>query len=293
MIRSMTTFARKAVSGTALSCSMELKSVNGRYCDVHMRLPRSIAPVEDRIRKLIQKRLKRGRVEFYIQVESAEGLTPSFSPDVAAGKAWLRAAEILSEELRLDTRPTFSDLLSSVPGVISMGQEETDEDAIWKQLSPGLDELLDRAIEMSRREGDDLEKDIRARLKKIQGLLDQITSRKEEQLAAAQQALKERVMKLLENTELDEMRIAHEAAIMADRLDITEETVRASSHLVRFAEYLESDEPVGRRLDFLTQELFREFNTMASKSWDSIISQAVVEVKGELEKIREQVQNIV
>ncbi len=293
MIRSMTTFARSASSGPGLSCSMELKSVNGRYCDVHMRIPRSLAPLEDRIRKAIQQRLQRGRVDFFIQLESSSALTPSFSPDIAAGRAWLSAAERLADELGLAQRPALSDLLSGVSGVISAGQEQADEEELWEKISPQLDRLLDRAMEMSLREGEDLDADIRKRVANISNLLKQIEARREEHLEAAQKALKERVRKLLDHTDLDEMRLAHEAAIMADRLDITEETVRAASHIERFSEYLESEEPVGRRLDFLTQELFREFNTMASKSCDSEISQAVVEVKGELEKIREQVQNVV
>ncbi len=293
MIRSMTTFARSAVSGSGWSCSMELKSVNGRYCDVYMRIPRSLAPLEDRIKKTIQRRLQRGRVDFSIQQEGSAHAKVTFLPDVAAGRAWLQAAEKLAQELRLASRPTMSDLFSNVQNVIIMSQEQADESEMWEKIQQPLADLIDRAEEMARREGADLEADIRKRIDIIGRHLEIIRARKEEHLAAAQQALKERVEKLLDHVGMDEARLAQEAAIMADRLDITEEIVRADSHLHRFLEYLESTEPVGRRLDFLTQELFREFNTMASKSCDSVVSQTVVEVKGELEKIREQVQNVV
>ncbi len=293
MIRSMTTFARSAVNGTGWSFAMELKSVNGRYCDVHTRIPRSLAPVEDRIKKAVQQRLQRGRVDFSIQAEGSGTGPVSFNPDVAAGRAWLMAAEKLAQELRLASRPTMSDLLTGVPNIIAMSQADTDETRQWEQLESSLGELLDMAEEMALREGADLEADIRQRLDSIRKLLEKIAARREEHLEAAQESLKERVQKLLDHAGMDETRLAQEAAIMADRLDITEEIVRAGSHIDRFFEYLTSQEPVGRRLDFLTQELFREFNTMASKSCDSEISQAVVEVKGELEKIREQVQNVV
>ena len=293
MIRSMTTFARSSVNGTGWSIAMELKSVNGRYCDVHARIPRSLAPIEDRIKKTIQQRLQRGRVDFFMQVEGSGSAPVRFNPDVTAGRAWLTAAEKLAQELRLSSRPTMSDLLASVPNIITMSQAPADETEQWKQLEGPLSELLDMAEEMALREGADLEADIRERLEAIRKLLEKIIARRAEHLEAAQQALKERVQKLLDLAGMDETRLAQEAAIMADRLDITEETVRAGSHIDRFFEYLTSQDPVGRRLDFLTQELFREFNTMASKSCDSAVSQAVVEVKGELEKIREQVQNVV
>ncbi len=293
MIRSMTTFARSAVAGTGWSCSMELKSVNGRYCDVHVRIPRSMAALEDRIKKTIRQRLHRGRIDFSIQLEGSGSLSPSFYPDIAAARAWLTAAEKLAQELRLASRPAIADLLSSVPNVITMSQEQTDESKLWKQIEESLALLLDRATEMARREGDDLEADIRKRLEIIKKYLGEIMDRRDEHLTAAQQALNKRVLKLLDNAGMDEARLAQEAAIMADRLDITEEIVRAGSHLDRFYEYIATDEQVGRRLEFLTQELFREFNTMAAKSCDSLISQSVVEIKGELEKIREQVQNVV
>ncbi len=293
MIRSMTTFARSAENGSGWSFAMELKSVNGRYCDVHTRIPRSLAPIEERIKKAIQQRLQRGRIDFSIQAEGSGTGPVSFNPDIAAGRAWLLSAEKLAQELRLSSRPTISDLLASVPNIIAMTQAQTDEAQQWKLLETPLAELLDMAEEMALREGADLEADIRQRLDSIRRLLEEITARRGEHLEAAQVALKERVQKLLDHAGMDENRLAQEAAIMADRLDITEEIVRADSHIDRFFEYLTSQDPVGRRLDFLTQELFREFNTMASKSCDSVISQAVVEVKGELEKIREQVQNIV
>jgi len=293
MIRSMTTFARSAVNGSGWACAMELKSVNGRYCDVHMRIPRSMAPLEDRIRKTIQKRLQRGRVDFSMQMEGSGSAKITFQPDIAAGRAWISAAGKLAGELGLASRPAISDMLASVPNVIAMVQEQADETEQWKELEGPLAELLDTAEEMAFREGADLAADIRRRLDTIGKFLEQISSRRAEHLESAQQALKERVMKLLDQVGMDETRLVQEAAIMADRLDITEEVVRAASHLERFREYLASADPVGRRLDFLTQELFREFNTMASKSCDSEISQAVVEIKGEIEKIREQVQNVV
>ncbi len=293
MITSMTTFARSSAQGDGWFCSMELRSVNGRYCDVHTRIPRGLAPLEDRINKTIKKRLRRGTIDFTLQFQGAMDETPNFLPDRAAARSWLTAAEQLAEELRFPARPDFKDLLAAMPGVIVMEQAPQDESALWERLEQPLERLLEQAEAMALREGADLERDIRNRLSIISDLLDQIDRGKREHLEAAQKALRERVEKLLQNVAIDPVRLTQESAIMADRLDITEEIVRASSHIERFLEYLDSTEPVGRRLDFLTQEIFREFNTMASKSCNSSISQAVVEVKGELEKIREQVQNIV
>ncbi len=289
----MTTFARSSAQGDGWFCSMELRSVNGRYCDVHARIPRGLSPLEDRFKKAIKKRLRRGKIDFTLQFQGQMDANPDFLPDLASARSWLVAAEQLAEELRFPSRPDFKDLLAALPGVIGMEQAPGDESAMWARLEEPLEGLLEQAQAMALREGADLERDIRNRLKTIRGLLEQIEEEKRQHLEAAQTALRDRVEKLLQNVAIDPARLAQESAIMADRLDITEEIVRASSHIERFLEYLDSAEPVGRRLDFLTQEIFREFNTMASKSCNSSISQWVVEVKGELEKIREQVQNIV
>ncbi len=293
MPRSMTTFASVREYGDGWSCSMELRSVNGRYCDVILRIPKWMLALEDRIRKLVQSRLLRGRIELTMQVDPGEIAPEEFEPDVMLAKAYLRACAELSREAEIPGKLDLPLLLSTVKDVIRPKEKEIDQEEIWALISPPLHELLDRAEEMARQEGGNLVEDLRQRVNRIAGLLDAIDKRTEEHTRQAQEALINRIKALLENLSLDEARVAQEAAILADKLDITEERVRVRSHIGQFLSMLESDGLVGRRLDFLLQEIFREVNTMGVKSADVEISTLVVEIKAELEKMREQIQNLV
>lgn len=293
MLRSMTTFARADVSGDGWRLGMELKSVNNRYCDIHIRMPRWMNGIEESIKQQIKGVLQRGRIDFFIDYTGEGGCRPVFEPDIELGRAYVAAAGELADALGLSPEIDLEALLRSVKDIIVTREERDDSDAIWKRLEPHIATLLDQALEMAMAEGKRLEEDMVHRLASIEELLLKTGELAESNLEASVVKLKERLQKYLDSYPVDENRIAQEVVILTDKLDITEEQVRAASHVKQFREILKEDGPSGRKLDFLLQELFREVNTMASKSSNDRISQFVVEIKSELEKIREQVQNIV
>ena len=296
MPRSMTAFSRIEVLEGDFNFAMELKSVNGKYCDVVIRAPRWASHLEDRMRKLIQERLQRGRIELSIQPArqtNGRATAVSFEPDINLAKAYIDAAARLKEDLGLDGTIDLPMLLTMLPGVIASVEEGDDPEKMREVMDAALDRLLKGVDAMALEEGDNLQRDISARLGQIEAWLSQISSRSSIHFAEAKNALFERIKAILKDAPVDESRLAQELAILADRLDITEELVRAGSHIGQFKKLLSGNGAVGRRLDFLLQELFREINTMAVKSTDTIIAHIGVEIKGALEKIREQVQNLV
>jgi uncharacterized protein (TIGR00255 family) len=293
MLRSMTTFARVDIPEEGWISTMELRSVNSRYCDVNSRVPKVLTPLEDRMKKLVQRRLKRGRIDLYVQMDSRAAERPVFEPDLELGRSYLVAVRQLADTLGLEGAIDISTILASVRDVIVVKEREQDLEESWGKIEKAVEKMLDRAEAMSRQEGAVLEQDLVARLHRIEELVERISARSAEHVLEARQALRERIQAILNDVAMDEARMALEIALLADRLDITEEIVRARSHAGQFKSLLSEDGAVGRRLDFLLQELFREVNTMAAKSSDAEISHVVVEIKGELEKMREQVQNVV
>ncbi len=289
----MTTFASQDVSGDGWTCAMELKSVNGRYFDVRFRLPRWMGALEDRFRRKIQEKLLRGRVDFTLQYEGEGAAKAVFDVDIGLGRSYLDATKRLCQELPLEDNLNLYEVLTLLKDVITSKEQVQDLDVVWQHLEGPLEELLDMALTMAENEGARLEKDLQGRLNKIAHLVDAISKRSGEHLHEAQEALKDRLQAILADVSIDEARFAQEAALLADKLDITEEIVRSRSHIAQFKKYLAMNGTVGKRLDFLVQELFREVNTMASKSSDPEISHLVVEIKAELEKMREQIQNVV
>jgi uncharacterized protein (TIGR00255 family) len=289
----MTTFAQVEYTGNGWSCVLELRSVNGRFCDVNIRLPKWMNPIEDRVKKLVQERMIRGRIDLSIQYEDSEATRPVFEPDLELGRSYLDAARSLADSLGLGGTLDLPTLLCSLGDVITVQEQGPDAEKTWEKIKGQLEGLLDKAVTMSVTEGIALEKDLESRLSQVEQWIEDISKRKEKHLKKAQQALKERIQSILRDLPLDEGRLAHEMAVLADKLDITEEIVRVRSHIEQFRKFFAKERAIGRKMDFLLQELFREVNTMTSKSSDSLISYLVVEIKGELEKMREQVQNVV
>ena len=293
MLRSMTSFARMEYKGDGWHCAMELRSVNGRFCDVNIGLPKWMNPIEDRIKKMVQEKMIRGRIDLSIQYEGSEAARSVFVADLELGRSYLDAARSLADGLGLEGTLDLPTLLCSLKDVINVREQGPDTEKAWERMKGQLEDLLDKAVAMSAKEGSALEKDLESRLSQIEQWIEDISKRTEEHLRKAQQALKDRIQSILRDFSADEGRLNQEMAVLADKLDITEEIVRVRSHIEQFRKFFAGREAVGRKMDFLLQELFREINTMASKSSDSLISYLVVEIKGELEKMREQVQNIV
>ncbi len=293
MLRSMTAFARTTFSGDEWSVTMELRSVNSRFFDCRVRVPNELSALEERIRRFLKKKLVRGRVDFVLHYESREEIPVAFTPKIELARNYLEAVSRLANGIAKPLDLEAKDLLYLLKDVITAREEEVDTSLIWDRIRPVLESLLDSALEMAKREGAATEKDIRKRLSRIQDLAADISARAQENTKSQADAMRERLVSLLGEFPVDEARIAQEAAVLADRLDINEELVRLESHVSQFYKYLGAGGDVGRKLDFLMQEIFREANTMASKSADTAISHLVVEIKAELEKIREQLQNVV
>ncbi|WP_321370735.1 YicC/YloC family endoribonuclease [uncultured Desulfuromusa sp.] len=290
MIKSMTGYGRGQAQIDGLSFSVEIKAVNHRYGDVNIKSPRLLAPLESEIKKQVLAVLKRGKIDIFISQEHAEHLANKPVVDKQVANAYMEAFKSLKAYSGLSGDISL-EFLAAQKDVLVLKDLEFDQDTLWKCLSEALSNALTAIQEMRQKEGIATQTDIENRLTLLAESIGGI-----EKVAALvpvewQQKLRERLARLEENGG-DPQRVAQEIAIFADRCDISEEITRFNSHLNQFHDLLQQQEPVGRQLDFLVQELNREANTMGSKSNDSTLTRYVVAVKAELEKIREQVQNI-
>lgn len=292
MVQSMTAFARAVHEGETKTVTVEMKSVNHRFLDVAPRLSRNLAVLEERVKGMIASRLARGRVDVFVEWTAREGSGTVFVVDEALGLAYQEALFSLCDALRME-RNVDVHLIARQEGVIQRRASEPDPEADWALLAPALEKALEGLVAMREKEGAALAEDFRKRLARLTGMLDGIHETAKKQPAAIKEKYAKRIADILgDQVSLDETRIIQEAAFVADKTDITEEIVRARSHIEQFLNLLKADEPPGRSLNFLTQELHREFNTMGSKSGLAELSHQVVEAKAEVEKLREQVQNV-
>ncbi|MEM1042446.1 MAG: YicC/YloC family endoribonuclease [Bacteroidota bacterium] len=291
MISSMTGFGRGTASADGADVTVELRSLNGRYADVSVRAPRSLAEHEAEIQSRVKDALDRGKISVSVQAQRAAVSAP-LRVDAAAAAAYrqlldrVREAAGIAEPVGLEHVLRFPDVLVAV-------ETEDEAEGVWEATQAALAEALEAHLAMRRQEGDALAADLRARLGAIETELDAVEADAPARIVAARAAMHERIADLLGDERLDRDRLELEIALLADRLDVNEECVRLRSHLALFREALGSDEPVGRRLNFLAQEFNREINTIASKAGDPGIAHRAVTMKEELEKIREQVQNVV
>jgi uncharacterized protein (TIGR00255 family) len=270
----------------------ELKSLNNRYRDVVLRLPNSLQGLEEEIKSQISSKVKRGRVEVSLQVEKkSEETTYNLELNLPLIKSYLKIYRQLNEELDLDKKINPEYLLQ-LKDVIVLKPEEVDLDRVKEGVREVLEIALDSLDNMKIREGKAIEEDFLKRLSLIEGYTDSIEKRSPLVVKDYQDRLKDRIDMISEDIEMDEGRLLQEVAIFANRCDITEEVVRLRSHIHQFRNYLSGNDSVGRRLDFLTQEINREINTISSKASDSSISANAIEVKAELEKLKEQIQNV-
>lgn len=291
MTNSMTGFGRAEVSGDGYQFSVEMKSVNHRFSEIVIKMPRNLNMLEENIRKDIQDKVNRGRIEVYINVKETEekkrlvkvdkGLTLSYDNSLK------ELAKILDTAYKTDIYR-----LVSLPEVLSVEDEEVEAKALWPVLQTAVQNALEELLRMRFKEGERLQQDLLKRIEVLRSYKKEIAERSYLVVAEYQEKLNERLKVLLSDTEINEERMAMEVALFADRASIEEEIVRLESHFEQFENAMLSQEPVGRKLDFLLQEMNREVNTIGSKANDLVISRIVVESKSELEKIREQVQNI-
>ena len=291
MIASMTGYGRGEAASEGVSVVAELRSVNSRFLEVASRLPRSLSLRENEIKELIRGRISRGKINLVVSVERETGDQLPLKINVQAAKSYfrllnqLKKAVRLKETVRLEHLLQFSDILEQ------QEMEGTDEKE-WMVAQQALGKALDELGLMRRKEGGQLEADFRARIAHLGKQLEEIENLSREQVPRERERLRVRISELLEREHVDEGRLELEIALLADRLDVTEECVRFRSHNKFFLEALGSEEAAGRKLNFLVQEMNREANTIGSKTGSTEVAHLVVYVKEELEKIREQLQNI-
>jgi len=291
MIISMTGFGRGEVSVDGVTATADCRSVNSRYLDISLNIPRSMNVQEQAIRDLIKSKAPRGRVSVHVSLTRDGNEELGMTIDMAAAKSAFTMLDSLRKEVGLHDQIELSHLLQFSEVMKPAERADTDAQA-WEATQQALVQALDSMNGMRNQEGRQLQEDIVARIDGMERTVGVVESAIVAQVDHRRTKLKERITTLLDGKEMDEQRLAQEVAIIADKLDITEECVRFRSHIKFFRELISSKEPAGRKLNFLTQELNREINTMGSKAEDPEIARAVVDMKEELEKIREQIQNI-
>ena len=286
---SMTGYGRAMRELDGRQLTIELKSVNHRFLDLSFRMPRNLMFLEDDARKLIGARLSRGHVDVFMTYRNARSDARSVQVDRALFDAYVSALSGLTDSGVQDDRSLMN--IARLPDVLVVTEAEEDQDALRELLKETLDAALDQLIEMRRREGAEMKKDLAFRTDRIEEMTNAVEARYPETVEEYTRRLRASIEELI-GKNVDETRLLTEVAVMADRSAIAEETVRLHAHIAQLRECLEKAEPVGRRIDFLVQELNREVNTISSKSQDVPITQLVVSMKAEIEKLREQLQNI-
>ncbi|MCB2181389.1 MAG: YicC family protein [Desulfobulbaceae bacterium] len=289
---SMTAFGRGEQVSDAGGWVVELRSLNHRFCDVRIKMPRQYTMLEEKIKREVTRFYSRGHVEVVITPPADIVDTKNLNVNLPLARQYHNCLLELKEELHFNSAESELSLVANYPNVITANDEHEDLDLVWDMLSKALQQSLDFAQDMREREGISLKKDLLARLDFLSTTKERIEEKIPQFTLQKQQTLQERIGKLTEGIDLDPDRIAQEIAIIADKADVTEELVRLTSHIEQFRHFLEKQEPVGRRLDFLLQEFLREINTMASKISDVGVAHQAVELKNEVEKMREQVQNL-
>ncbi len=287
----MTGFGRGSAATDAWQAGVEISSVNRKQAEVVVQAPRELNELDARIRKMVLGVVSRGRIQVSINVERAGGAIEDLQINAALALAFSKAFGELGKTVGYPVIPTAADFLRQ-PGIIAMGTGEIDAEAAWHAIEPALTDALAQLAAMREREGSDLKTDFLARLDVLISYAARISSEAPGRPIRQREVLTKRLRDAGLDLDPADERVVKEIALFADRCDVTEELTRLDSHFAKFREYLDATEPPGRALDFLCQELFREFNTIGSKANDASIAQTIVEAKTELEKIREQVQNV-
>lgn len=291
MIKSMTGYGRVGAVIDEKEITVEIKSVNHRYFDFSVRLPRVYGYLEDKLKNLVSTKVNRGKIDVYVSINLVGGPDTEVSYNESLIKGYLDALKKISDDFDVEYDLTVSKL-SRYPDVFTVVSKEQDADELWKAVEVVAKDALDSYNSMRQIEGSKLYDDLKSRCARIETLVAEIEGKSAKTVNEYKEKLLERIAELLGDVKVDESRLMTEVAIMADKLAVDEEIVRLKSHISQFYEMLESDEPIGRKMDFLIQEMNREINTTGSKTNDIEVTQIVVDVKAEIEKIREQVQNV-
>lgn len=290
-MKSMTGFGRAEAEKNGRKITVEMKSVNHRFLDLNIRMPRTLMFLEDEVRNIVKNQLSRGRLEIFINYFSFSEEDKKVTADISFIKAYMKAADQIRQQTRLKNDLRLSHILR-IPEAVKIEETQEDKEVLRELLVKAVTNALSELSRMREKEGLSLKNDIAERLKTISALTGKIELKEKDVVEEYREKLKKRVLDLLSGTDFDENRFQTEVVYYADRQNITEEVVRLKSHVENFLSILKNDEPKGRQFDFIVQEMNREFNTIGSKSVSLEITNSVLEGKSEVEKIREQVQNI-
>lgn len=292
MIRSMTSFGRSSSEeGKKRFFTVEMKSVNSRYLDANIRMPKSLISLEEEIRKMINNSLSRGKVDVFVNLKTYNEGNGVPKVDINLAQGYLQCLKEIEEKLGVKNDISVMQI-ARLPEVITVVEEEDKIEEIWQEIRPLIEESLNMMISMREAEGNKLKEDILSKITTVEELVSKVEEFADDIPKAFKVKLEERLKELLGNVDIDENRVAMEVCMFADKSTVDEEIIRLRSHINQVRETLKLNEPVGRKLDFIVQEMNRETNTIGSKSSDIKMTNIVIDIKNILEKIREQVQNI-
>jgi len=291
MIRSMTGYGHAQSTNSGFSISLEIKSVNHRFFEFSARIPRAYGFLDEKLKSFFQARISRGKVECFVQIDTSEQENTEVVLNRSLAAGYIKAFGELTESFNLENDLTVS-TLARYGDLFTVRKGQEDEDGIWQAVKTVAEQAYEGFLNMRQNEGATLMEDILFRAAEIKKSVEFIETRSPQTVSEYNRRLFERMKELLNDTSIDEQRILFEAAVFADKVAVAEETVRLRSHLAQLEEFTRSKEAVGRKMDFLVQEINREANTIGSKAQDTEIAGKVVSMKAEIEKIREQVQNI-
>ncbi len=291
MLKSMTGYGRIKAETAQQEITVEIRSVNHRYLDLNIKVPRIYGFLEEKIKSVLTAQLVRGKVDVYVAIRAKDGADIKITPNMAVLDGYVKALRSIAAAYDIPCEMGALDL-ARLPDALSSEKEEADQEVLTADVLGVLKQALAEHGAMCRREGENLCADILSRADTVAELVDFVEKRSPDSVNEYRQRLAARMADLLDGSELQEQRILSEAALFADKVSVTEELVRLRSHLAQLKSMISDDKPVGRKLDFLVQELNREANTIGSKANDYEIAKTVVELKAEIEKIREQIQNL-
>lgn len=291
MINSMTGFGRFEGEVNGRSITLEIKSVNHRYTEFNCRLTRGYSFLEEKLKSYITSKVKRGKIDMFVSISEPEDTPTDVVINHNLAEGYINALKELEEKYGITNSVNTVDV-GKYPDVLTVKKAEEDEDKVWDDVRNAVDSALEGFLKMRKAEGERLKADVLSRAETVMSIVDEIEKRSPETVDEYKTRLKQKIEEFLGSGEYDEQRVITEVAIYADKVAVDEETVRLRSHFEQLNTYLNSDEPVGRSIDFLIQEMNREANTIGSKVKDAEIAQKVVRIKNEIEKIREQIQNI-
>ncbi len=291
MPKSMTGYGRSKMLFGAREITVEIRSVNHKFFEFSSRVPRQYGYIEDKLKALFSASISRGKVEAYVSISTNDGSDVSVEVNTPLAENYISALRKANSTLNLTDDITLTRLFG-IPDIFTVTKAETDENELWEEVRATASAALEGFVDMRRREGERLKADILTKLDYIEETVAKIELRSPEVTKEYRERLYQKLCDILQDKNIDEARILTEAAIFADKTAVDEETVRLKSHVASFRELLELDEPIGKKLDFLVQEMNREVNTTGSKCSDLTITKMVVDLKSTIEKVREQIQNI-